>query len=103
MPRSREQIMTEWDAIRATIAAGCDHSGPRDWLEGVLDEQDKIIADLVRRLAAQPTFTLPVATPPPIRNDGPGRRPLCGCIIGAVCGNSACPYLPSVTSIATTA
>lgn len=50
MSRSREQIMTEWDDIRAKIAARCDHSVPRDWLEGVMDEQDHIIADLVRRI-----------------------------------------------------
>lgn len=48
MPRSREQIMLEWDAIRAKIADGCTNSGPRDWFEGVMDEQDHIIADLVR-------------------------------------------------------
>lgn len=46
--RSREQIMTEWDAIRRTIAEGCANSGPRDWLEGVMDDQDRVIADLVR-------------------------------------------------------
>lgn len=48
MARSREQIMSEWDGIRAKIASGCANSGPRDWFEGVLDEQDHIIADLVR-------------------------------------------------------
>ncbi len=51
MPRRRETILTEWDAVRAGIAAGCTHSGPRDWFEGVLDEQDHIIADLVREVA----------------------------------------------------
>lgn len=48
MSRSRDQIMTEWDAVRAKIADGCTNSGPRDWFEGVMDEQDHIIADLVR-------------------------------------------------------
>lgn len=51
MARSREQIMTEWDDVRKKIAEGCTHSGPRDWLEGVLDEQDIIIAKLVREIA----------------------------------------------------
>lgn len=51
MPRSREQIMNEWDGVRASIADGCTHSGPRDWLEGVLDEQDHIIANLVREIS----------------------------------------------------
>lgn len=48
MPRSRDQIMQEWDAVRAAIATGRTDSGPRDWLDGVLDEQDHIIAGLVR-------------------------------------------------------
>ena len=48
MARSREQILTEWDGIRTKIADGCTNSGPRDWLEGVLNEQDHLIAGLVR-------------------------------------------------------
>ena len=36
--RTREQIMQEWDAVRAKIANGCTNSGPSDWLEGVLDD-----------------------------------------------------------------
>jgi hypothetical protein len=48
VPRSREQLLTEWDRIRAKIADGCTNSGPRDWFENVMDEQDHIIADLVR-------------------------------------------------------
>lgn len=47
--RTREQIMQEWDAVRYKIASGCANSGPRDWLEGVLDEYDKAIADAERR------------------------------------------------------
>lgn len=51
MHRSRDQIMTEWDAIRSKMAdGGCATSGPREWLDGVLDEQDRIIADLVRKI-----------------------------------------------------
>lgn len=48
--RSRDQIMAEWDAIRSKIAGGCTNSGPRDWFEGVMDEQDRAIADLVREI-----------------------------------------------------
>lgn len=50
MARSRDQLMTEWDAIRTKIADGCNNSGPRDWFEGVMDEQDQIIAGLVREI-----------------------------------------------------
>ena len=50
MARSRETIMTEWDAVRAKIAGGCANSGPRDWFDGVMDEQDHIIAELVREV-----------------------------------------------------
>lgn len=46
---------------------------------------------------------LPVAPTTPIRNDGQPRLPLCGCVVGTVCGNSACPYLATTTSKATTA
>ena len=42
--------MHEWDGIRARIAGGCTNSGPRDWLEGVLDEHDHEIARLRRAL-----------------------------------------------------
>lgn len=48
--RTREKIMREWDDIRASIAGGCTNSGPRDWLEGVLDEHDHDIARLERAL-----------------------------------------------------
>ena len=51
MPRSREKIMSEWDTVRMSLAGGCDHSGPRDWFEGVMDEQDHIIAGLVREIS----------------------------------------------------
>ena len=47
--RTREQLMQEWDEIRVKIASGCANSGPRDWLEGVLDDYDKAIADAERR------------------------------------------------------
>ncbi len=50
--RTREQIMTEWDAIRAKIAAGCANDGPRLWLEGVLDDADIEIERLRSALAA---------------------------------------------------
>ncbi len=52
MPRSREQIMNEWDGIRAKIAAGCTNSGPRDWLEGVLDDLEQELTE-ARRIAKQ--------------------------------------------------
>lgn len=45
--------------------------------------------------------TLPVVPGSPVRNDGPARLPLCGCIVGAVCCNTACPYLPTVAAYTT--
>ena len=50
MIRTREKIMREWDGVRASIAGGCTNSGPRDWLEGVLDEHDHEIDRLRRAL-----------------------------------------------------
>ncbi len=41
--RTRDQIMTEWDAVRAKIASGCTNDGPRLWLEGVLDDYDEAV------------------------------------------------------------
>lgn len=38
--------MKQWDANRRAIAEGCKDSGPRDWLEGVLDDADERIAEL---------------------------------------------------------
>ncbi len=83
MTRTREKIMREWDDIRASIAAGCTHSGPRDWLEGVLDEQDhenregreltdegaKALARAIEKLAdairaAHPPLAAAVSPPP---------------------------------------
>lgn len=51
MARSRDEIMTQWVAIRDKIAGGCTHDGPRLWFEGVMDEQDNIIAGLVREMS----------------------------------------------------
>jgi hypothetical protein len=56
VPRSRETIMAEWDAVRTKIAGGCTNSGPRDWFEGVMDEQDHIIADLIREVSRLRSF-----------------------------------------------
>lgn len=83
MTRTREQIMAEWDEVRAKIAAGCSHSGPRDWLEGVLDEQGyenregrhltdegaKALARAIEKLAdairaAHPPLAAAVSLPP---------------------------------------
>lgn len=50
MARSREQIMSEWNIVRAEIAGGCIGSGDPDWFDGVMDEQDHIIAGLVREI-----------------------------------------------------
>lgn len=41
-----EEVMRQWDAIRATIAAGNKSSGPRDWFENVIDDRDARIAEL---------------------------------------------------------
>lgn len=41
-----EDLMRQWDAIRAKIAAGNRSSGPRDWFENVVDERDARIAEL---------------------------------------------------------
>lgn len=50
--RSREQIMTEWDGVRRSIAEGNTSSSPRDWIEGVMDDQDGAIASLMREIVS---------------------------------------------------
>ncbi len=44
--KMHDEIMREWDAARAAIAAGDASSRPRDWLEDVLGEKDARIAEL---------------------------------------------------------
>lgn len=51
--RTREQILSEWDANRAKIASGCTNDGPRLWLEGVLDDYDEAVQDAERRARHQ--------------------------------------------------
>lgn len=36
--RTREQLLEQWDDIRAKIAGGCTNDGPRLWFEGVIDD-----------------------------------------------------------------
>lgn len=47
--RTRDQILEQWDVIRAKIASGCDNDGPRLWLEGVIDDYEEAVKDAERR------------------------------------------------------